>query len=91
MIEKGPKSYKAGFASETLSTVIEVESCDKSIDEKRIVTELNDDILAYGTRFKRMIFVVYDSEERSRNFIPTNHPCSHLCNRARIDNYDLGY
>jgi len=59
MIEKGPKSYKAGFASETLSTVIEVESCDKSIDEKRIVTELDDDILAYGTRFNRMVFVVW--------------------------------
>lgn len=56
------KSYKPDFTSDKLSTVLEVKLCDEYVDEKRMVKELNDDIPAYGTQFKRMIFVVYDSE-----------------------------
>jgi hypothetical protein len=54
------KSYRPDFTSDAMSTAIDVKLCKKPEDEKRIIEEINSDILPYKTRYKRLLFVVYD-------------------------------
>jgi len=54
------KYYIPDFASKSLDTIIEAKFCDSSEDEKKIIAEINDDIVAYTTKFNKLIFVVYD-------------------------------
>lgn len=54
------KHYFPDFTSESLDTIIEAKFCDSPEDEKKIIAEINDDIVAYKTKFNNLIFVVYD-------------------------------
>ena len=54
------KSYKPDFVLEELETAIEVKLCNSKGDEKKIISEINDDILAYQTRYKMILFFIYD-------------------------------
>jgi hypothetical protein len=39
---------------------IEVKFCGREGREKEIIAEINDDILAYKTKFGNLVFAVYD-------------------------------
>lgn len=71
------KSYKPDFVIEDLETVIEVKFCNSKEDESKIIAEINDDIVAYKTKFKILIFIVYDmaiirDEDRFKEDITDN-------------------
>jgi len=54
------KSYKPDFVLEEFDTVVEIKLCNSKGDEKKIIPEINDDIQAYLTKYKFVIFFVYD-------------------------------
>ena len=39
---------------------IEVKLCNREGREKEIIGEINDDILAYKTKYGNVLFIVYD-------------------------------
>lgn len=57
-IEYSSKKYIPDFSIEKLSLAIEIKLCKK--DEKPLIAQINDDILAYKTKFKNLIFLIYD-------------------------------
>jgi len=59
-IEYSSKTYVPDFSFPRLDLVLEVKLCAKPSREKEIIAELNDDILAYKTKYGNQIFVVYD-------------------------------
>jgi len=54
------KTYIPDFVFKRISTVVEAKLCDTSKREKEIIAEINDDILAYKTRYGNLVFAVYD-------------------------------
>ena len=54
------KQYRPDFVVPTADLVIEIKLCNKPGHEKERITEINDDILAYGTTWGNQLFVVYD-------------------------------
>lgn len=60
VIPYSSKSYKPDFLFSNIQTVVEIKLCNSIDDEKEIVSEINDDIVAYKTRYSNLIFVVYD-------------------------------
>lgn len=54
------KTYHPDFSFARINTVVEIKLCDKKEREKEIISEINDDILAYKTRYPNIIFIVYD-------------------------------
>jgi len=54
------KSYLPDFVFPDIGTVLEAKFCDKREKEKRIIAEINDDIVAYSTKYANLVFVVYD-------------------------------
>jgi hypothetical protein len=54
------KNYFPDFTFGEISTVVEVKLCNKIGKDKRIISEINDDIVAYSTKYANLIFVVYD-------------------------------
>ena len=40
--------------------VLEIKFCDKKEREKEIISEINDDIMAYKTKYPNIIFLIYD-------------------------------
>ena len=54
------KTYKPDFIFSKIDTVVEVKLCKTDDKEKAIIAEINDDVLAYKTKFSNLIFVVYD-------------------------------
>lgn len=58
--EYSSRSYRPDFTSEQLDLAIEIKLCTTQSREKEIVCEVNDDILAYKTRFGNVLFVIYD-------------------------------
>lgn len=54
------KTYIPDFVFKKIETVVEVKFCDKADDEKALIAQINDDILAYQTKYPNLIFVVYD-------------------------------
>ncbi len=57
-IEYSSKKYIPDFSIERLSLAIEIKLCKNS--EKPLIAQINDDILAYRTQFKNLIFLIYD-------------------------------
>jgi len=57
-IEYSSKKYIPDFSIEKIDLAIEIKLCRK--DEKSFISQINDDILAYKTKFKNIIFVIYD-------------------------------
>lgn len=60
IIEYSSRTYRPDFTLRGFDLVIEIKFCVDAAREKAIVQEINDDILAYRTKFKNLLFVVYD-------------------------------
>jgi hypothetical protein len=52
------KQYIPDFSFEEINLAVEIKLCKH--DEKGLIAQLNDDILAYRTKFKNILFIVYD-------------------------------
>lgn len=59
-IEYSSKNYIPDFTFSELDLVTEIKICDTIKREKEIIPEINDDILAYKTKYRNLLFVVYD-------------------------------
>jgi hypothetical protein len=59
-IEYSSKTYKPDFTIKQLDLAIEVKLCARDGREKEIIAEINDDILAYQTRYGNILFIIYD-------------------------------
>lgn len=59
-IEYSSKTYVPDFSFPRLDLVVEIKLCATQLREKEIIAEINDDILAYRTKYGNQIFVVYD-------------------------------
>lgn len=54
------KAYIPDFIFKKISTIVETKLCVSTTKEKSIISEINDDILAYKTEYSNIIFVIYD-------------------------------
>ncbi len=68
------KTYIPDFTFDEISCIVEGKFCNSDAREKEIIGEVNDDIQAYSTRYKNLIFVIYDcgfirDEERFKSNI----------------------
>jgi len=54
------KSYIPDFVMSRIDLVTEIKFSNRAGREKEIIAEINDDILAYRTKWANMLFVVYD-------------------------------
>jgi hypothetical protein len=52
------KQYIPDFSFERLSLAVELKLCKN--DKKALIAQLNDDILAYRTKFSNIVFIIYD-------------------------------
>jgi hypothetical protein len=59
-IEYSSKTYTPDFTMGKLDLVTEIKLCGREGREKEIIAEINDDILAYRTKYGNLLFVVYD-------------------------------
>jgi len=59
-IEYSSKTYKPDFTIDQLELAIEIKLCKDEGRVKKIIPEINDDILAYQTKYRNLLFVVYD-------------------------------
>lgn len=54
------KSYRPDFTFPGIDTALEIKLCNRAGREKDIIAEINDDILAYKSKYPNIIFLVYD-------------------------------
>jgi hypothetical protein len=54
------KKYIPDFVFDNIGAVVETKFVDKKGKDKEIVGQINDDIVAYKSRYPNLIFVVYD-------------------------------
>ncbi|MCK9404668.1 MAG: hypothetical protein M0Q26_14845 [Chitinophagaceae bacterium] len=54
------KKYIPDFSFPKLDLIVEIKLCTETTTEKQLIPLINDDILAYQTKFGNLIFVVYD-------------------------------
>jgi len=59
-IEYSTKTYIPDFIIPKIDLAIEIKFCGKNGREKDIIEEINDDILAYQTKYGNILFVIYD-------------------------------
>jgi len=59
-IEYSSKTYKPDFSLPEINLAVEVKLCGQEQREKELPEEINDDILAYKTKYQNLIFIVYD-------------------------------
>lgn len=57
-IEYSSKQYIPDFSFIEQNLAIEIKLCKES--ERKLIAQINDDILAYKTKFNNLIFVIYD-------------------------------
>lgn len=55
------KAYIPDFSFPKINTALEIKFCGRNGREKEIISEINDDILAYKSQYANLIFVVYDT------------------------------
>ena len=60
-IEYSSKTYQPDFTFEKIGLAIDVKFCAREGREKEIISEINDDVLAYQTKYPNVLFVVYDT------------------------------
>jgi len=48
------------FSLKKINLAVEVKLCSRSEREKELPKEINDDILAYQTKYQNLLFIVYD-------------------------------
>jgi hypothetical protein len=54
------KTYIPDFILSDLNMALELKICNREGKEKEIISEINDDILAYNTKYKNSMFIIYD-------------------------------
>ena len=54
------KTYVPDFVLDDLNLAVELKICNRETREKEIISEINDDILAYNTKYKNSMFVIDD-------------------------------
>jgi hypothetical protein len=54
------KTYMPDFVLSELNMALELKICNRERREKEIISEINDDILAYNTKYKNLMFIIYD-------------------------------
>ncbi len=54
------KEYIPDFSFERIDLALEVKFCARKDREKKIIAEMNDDIMAYKTKFGNIAFLIYD-------------------------------
>jgi hypothetical protein len=54
------KTYRPDFTFPPIDLALELKLCNRADREKEVIAEINDDILAYKTKYGNMFFVVYD-------------------------------
>lgn len=59
-IEYSSKTYVPDFTVVEADLAIEIKLSTKESHEKEFIAQINDDILAYGTKYGNLLFVVYD-------------------------------
>ncbi len=59
-IKYSSKTFVPDFTFDPLHLVVEAKLCNREGREKEIIDEVNADILAYQTKYKSLIFVIYD-------------------------------
>ncbi len=59
-IEYSSKTYTPDFSLQKINLAVEVKLCSRSEREKELPEEINDDILAYQTKYQNLLFVIYD-------------------------------
>ncbi|MFC1870890.1 hypothetical protein ACFLYF_00585 [Chloroflexota bacterium] len=59
-IEYSSKTYIPYFSLLELNLAVEIKLCSREGREKELHAEINDDILAYKTKYQNLIFIVYD-------------------------------
>lgn len=55
------KTYKPDFALPEIDLAVELKFCNSDKREKELILELNDDIPRYKTKWKQILFVIYDT------------------------------
>jgi len=55
------KTYIPDFTFDDISAVVEGKFCNSATKEKELIGEINDDIQAYSTKYKNLIFIIYDA------------------------------
>lgn len=59
-IEYSSKTYVPDFTIQKIDLAVDVKLCSKEGREKEIIAEINEDILAYQTKYGNLFFIVYD-------------------------------
>lgn len=59
-IEYSSKTYVPDFTFPRLDLAIDLKLCHRPDREKEIIAEINDDVLAYQTKYGNVVFIVYD-------------------------------
>jgi len=59
-IEYSSKTYKPDFSLKQMNLVVEIKLCGREEREKELPEEINDDILAYQTKYQNLLFIIYD-------------------------------
>jgi hypothetical protein len=59
-VEYSSKTYQPDFTIDELDLVIELKICKRVTRESELIAELNDYTAAFKTRWKNIVFVVYD-------------------------------
>ena len=59
-VEYSSRTYTPDFSLQKISLAVEVKLCNRSEREKELPEEINDDILAYQTKYQNLLFIVYD-------------------------------
>lgn len=59
-IEYSSKTYTPDFTLTRLDLALEIKLCGREGREAEIIAEINDDILAYSTKYGNLLFTVYD-------------------------------
>lgn len=54
------KKYIPDFTVAELSLAVEIKLCPDEQREAKLIAEINDDILAYGSQYRAVLFVIYD-------------------------------
>ncbi len=60
-IEYSSKTYIPDFNFPKIDLILEIKLCHTKAREKEIIAEINDDILAYRTKYGNLFFVIYDT------------------------------
>ncbi len=78
-IDYSSKTYHPDFSFKRIDMVIEGKLSNNAKREKEIIHEINDDILAYRTKYSNLVFVVYDlgfirDQDLFKGSIEQNYP-----------------